>query len=261
MPHGPTKQRPELVYEDEQILVAIKPPGLHSVPDRYDPAQPSLSVILGRDRPEVFVVHRLDKDTSGLVVMALTPAAHRSLSMQFTNREVKKAYLALVKGAPEWDEKTLEFPLRVDADRRHRTRVDRQDGKPSVTRVRVLERFDSYSLVEAMPETGRTHQIRVHLVTAGHPVVADPLYGDGKPLMLSSFKHKYKPGRREERPLVARTALHAVTLEFRHPTTDNVANFAAPVFRDMKAATQQLRKFGSGNAVSPSNLNHDYLPR
>jgi RluA family pseudouridine synthase len=243
-------QRPEILFEDHHILVVAKPAGLLTVPDRYVPDAPNLVTWLKRERSDVFVVHRLDRDTSGLVLLALTPDAHRVLSVQFTNRQVRKQYLALVDGSPAWDDRTLDLPLRADADRRHRTRVDPTGGKDARTHVTVVERFDSYALVQAVPETGRTHQIRVHLAEAGHPIVSDPLYGDGEPLFLSSFKRRYKPGRHEERPLVGRTALHASELSFTHPATGEMTSYSAPLPRDMNAAVRQLARFGA-NASHP----------
>lgn len=239
------KQKPAVIYEDSHLVVVSKPPGLLTLPDRYDPAAPHLLLFLEQNRPRVFVVHRLDRETSGLVVAALTAEAHRSLSIQFSEREVGKRYLALITGTPDWETTTVDLPLRTDADRRHRTRVDRAAGRRAVTHLSVLERYDAHALIEAMPETGRTHQVRVHLAAIGHAIVADALYGDGRPLLLSSFKRNYSPSRREERPLVVRTALHAAALEFLHPEGRIPLRYEAPLHRDMNAAVSQLRKFGS----------------
>ena len=238
-------QRPEILFEDDHIIVGNKPAGVLTLPDRYDPDAPTMITWLQRHRDRVYVVHRLDRDTSGLLLVALTADAHQGLSRQFADRHVGKRYLALVGGSPEWVRRTIDLPLRADADRRHRTRVDRAGGKHAVTHATVVERFDSHALVEAEPETGRTHQVRVHLAEAGHPIVCDPLYGNGEPLLLSSFKRKYNPGRREERPLVARTALHASELRFIHPSTGEAKSPSASLPRDMNAAVKQLTKFGT----------------
>ena len=237
-------QRPEILHEDPHLLVVNKPAGLLTLPDRYEPGAQTLVAYLEKYRDKIFVVHRLDRDTSGLIVVALTAAAHQRLSMQFAGRAVEKHYLALVDGSVGWQQRTIDLPLRVNADRRHRTRVDHRDGKRASTSVNVLERFDAHALVEALPQTGRTHQIRVHLAAAGHPIIGDPLYGAGKPLYLSSFKRRYNPGRREERPLIARTALHASRLRFKHPDTDQYVLHEVEPPRDFSAAVSQLRKYG-----------------
>ncbi len=246
------KQKPEIVREERSFVVVNKPAGLLSIADRYDPDAHTLVSWLERDRSRVLVVHGLDRNTSGLIVAALAADAHRALSMQFEKGSVRKLYVALVSGAPAWAERTIDLPLKADADRRHRTRVDRNGGKPSVTHVEVLEWYDRHALVRARPETGRTHQIRAHLAHCGHPIVADPLYGDGLPLFLSSFKRKYTPGRHEERPLIARTALHAASLDFRHPDNDEPLSFTAPIARDLNAASRQLAKFGASSSTVPT---------
>jgi 23S rRNA pseudouridine955/2504/2580 synthase/23S rRNA pseudouridine1911/1915/1917 synthase len=161
--------------------------------------------------------------------VARTPEAHRSLNMQFDGREVKKAYHALIAGEPPWDEYTVRLPLRADGDRKHRTVVDHGKGKPAVTHLRVLERCGAYALIEAKPETGRTHQIRAHLAALRLPVLGDALYGGAA------------TPRVEGEPLIDRTALHAQSLIFRHPKTIEQVRFQAPYPPDFARALRALR--------------------
>lgn len=235
-----------VLYRDEDILVVDKPSGFLSVPDRYDPDAPVIVRELERTEGKLLVVHRLDKDTTGVLIFARNPEAHRLLSLAFEGREVSKTYRAIVRGAPSWDETRCELPLKVDGDRRHRTLIDAGRGKEAATSFQVLERYKggsfSAAFVEAKPETGRTHQIRVHLAALGFPVLCDPLYGDGQPFLLSKVKGKWRGDAWEERPLLSRTALHALAAEFAHPRTGEAMKIEAPLPKDMKASLTQLAK-------------------
>jgi RluA family pseudouridine synthase len=250
-----------VLYVDDDLLVVSKPSGLPTLPDGYDADSPFLAGLLEPAYGPVWVVHRLDRDTSGVVVLARNAEAHRALNEQFQEREVAKVYHALVAGHPVWQERDVSAPLRIDADRHHRTLVDLEAGKPSVTRFRALEQFLSgslrFTLVEAMPRSGRMHQIRVHLVTLGLPVVADRLYGDGQPLLLSSIKGKYRlhADEEEERPLLGRLGLHALRVAISHPADGQTRVFEAPYPKDFAAALNQLRKHAArrnGSAESTS---------
>jgi RluA family pseudouridine synthase len=232
-----------LLYSDDDLLVVNKPAGLPTLPDGYDPDAPHIRSVFEAEFGSLWIVHRLDRETSGALLMARSAEAHRNLNTQFETRQVRKIYHALVEGQPDWQETVVKFPLRPDGDRAHRTIVDPQQGKPSLTRFRVLERFKSHTLVEALPETGRTHQIRVHLAALGFAIVVDPLYGDDEPLFLSRFKADYRPGKGEERPLLKRLGLHARSFELSHPRTEEQLAFEAPYSKDFGAALTQLRKF------------------
>mgnify|MGYP005837810625 CR=1 FL=1 len=211
----------------------------NSVPQ--EPLGTDLSIPLGSFvRP----VHRIDKETSGVVLFAKTEEAFRGLSLQFQERTLTKIYHALVEGRPGWVEQNCDVPLRVDGDRRHRTIVHRE-GKPSRTFLKVLETFRGFALVEAQPKTGRTHQIRVHLSYLGHPIVGDALYRGGEGLFLSAFKRGYVANvLGTEKPLIRRTALHALSLEFTHPRTGEHLRFEAPYPKDLAIALKQLRRYG-----------------
>ncbi len=210
-----------ILFSDADILVINKPSGLRVIPDGYDHTLPTLLTELAPQWGRLYVVHRLDKDTSGVMLLARTPAAHRHLSMQFSTHSVAKVYLALCTGVPEWQAKTINLPLRIDGDRRHRTVLDPLNGKPARTEARLLRAMPTYCLIEACPATGYTHQIRAHLALAGLPLLGDPLYGyppswDGPRAPLPSL------------PGFPRTALHALEITFTHPLSTQLLHFDAP---------------------------------
>lgn len=236
------KREIPVLYSDPSIIVVDKPSGVLSIPDRYDPDAEVLTSLLASEFGRLWVVHRIDKDTSGVLVFARNAEAHRVMNGAFGTHAVSKSYRALVRGVPDEDEWSCDLALRPDADRLHRTLVDARRGKEASTSFRVLERYRDYALVEALPEGGRTHQIRVHLAATGWPIVADPLYGDGKPLLLSAIKRKWKGDPFDEKPLIARTALHALRVEFAHPEGGAAMRFEAPFPRDLRAAITQLGK-------------------
>jgi RluA family pseudouridine synthase len=235
-----------VLYRDDDLLVIDKPSGWLCIPDRYDPDAPVVVRDLRETEGELFVVHRIDKDTSGVLIFARNEEAHRGLSEAFETHAVAKTYLAIARGSPSWDEESCDLPLKVDGDRRHRTIIDAARGKASLTRFKVLERYRgsgfSAALVEARPETGRTHQIRVHLTALGFPILCDPLYGSPEPLFLSKVKGKWKGDAWSERPLLTRTALHALSVEFLHPRTGAAMKIEAPLPKDMRASVTQLGK-------------------
>lgn len=232
-----------ILFEDDSLLAADKPAGVLSAPDRWDPELPVAAAILAKGRGRLWAVHRLDKDTTGVLLLARSEDAHRALSRAFETRGVSKDYRALVRGVPDWEESFCDLPLSPDGDAQHRTIVDAHRGKPSRTVFRVLAAFRDFSLVEARPETGRTHQVRVHLAALGFPVACDPLYGDGKPVLLSSIKRRWKGDPFEERPLLARTGLHAASVEFPHPVTGRTTRIEAPDPKDLRATLTQLEKW------------------
>jgi len=231
-----------VIQAEETFLIANKPPGLPTLADGYDPAAPYLVGLLEKAYGRLWVVHRLDKETSGILLLARTPDAHRTLNTQFEKRQVVKTYHALVTGNPTWEEQVVRAPLRADGDRRHRTIVDARRGKASSTSLRLLERFGRYALVEATPHTGRTHQIRVHLAFLGHPVAADSLYGNRQGIFLSEIKPSYRGDQAGEAPLLNRVGLHAWSLEFAHPQSGERSYCEASYPQDLDVTLRQLRR-------------------
>lgn len=235
-----------VLWEDECLLAVNKPAGLLSMPDGYDPSLPHLRSMLEPVYGRVWVVHRLDRDTSGVMVFTRSAEAHQALSRQFEERQIEKVYHVLAAGDPPWHQKTVNLPLQPNGDRRHRTVVDRRKGKAATTKFSVLERFGAFSLLAARPQTGRTHQVRVHLAALGLPVAVDSLYGDGEGVYLSQVKPKYqKKASREEKPLINRLGLHAWSLRFKHPLNDKVLSIEAPYPKDFALVIKQLRKYSS----------------
>lgn len=240
-----------VIYSDDDIVVLNKRSGILIAADRYDPDAPRLDVIAEKEFGKLFAVHRIDKDTSGLIIYARNPEAQKILSMQFEHREVHKTYHALVYGHPLWEDLNVDLSLQPDGDSRHRTVVSKRYGKPSETDFHLIGNCGPYSWIEAKPKTGRTHQIRVHLAANGLSIVCDPLYsGNQKPVRLSEIKKKWNGDEYEERPLLSRLALHAYKIEFKHPKTGEMVSFTAPYPKDMDATRKQLAKIFGVDPVS-----------
>jgi len=208
----------KILYEDEHLLIAYKPAGLPVLPDGWEQGAPYLLKMLEEKYGRIFMVHRLDKVTSGVIVFARDEETHRALSIQFEQHEARKLYHALVEGNPKWEEKITRFPLRVNVGHKHRTVVDDRNGKPSETSFRILKRYQAAAWVEASPMTGRTHQIRAHASALGHPLLGDILYGA------------------KESKTIARPALHAYSLGLIHPSSKEPVTFTAELPQDFAAA-------------------------
>jgi len=238
------KNRPTIIFEDDDVVVLNKPAHFLTIPDRFVADKPNLVSFLKNSREEVFVVHRLDKETSGIIVFAKNAEAHRSLSMQFENREVKKIYLALTEGNIHKEEGEINSSI-ANNMRDSGKMIVAKRGKPSLTLYKVIERFKNHTLIEANIKTGRTHQVRVHLESIGYPLAIDELYGRKNAFFLSEVKlKKYRSNKNEEeRPLMSRTTLHAKQLSFTHPTTKEPVQFEAELHKDFKAVLNQLRKW------------------
>ena len=213
----------DILFEDEQLLVLNKPAGLPVLPDGWEKDAPYLVEQLEAQYSKIWIVHRLDKVTSGVMVFAKNAEAHRELNIQFEKHSVDKIYHAIANGLADWDEKIARHKLRINVGHHHRTMVDPTSGKSAETHFRVLERFREQMLLEARPLTGRTHQVRVHAYALGYPLIGDTIYSA------------------PETDTISRAALHAKTLAFVHPVTKQRLNFGAPYPDDFNNALKMLR--------------------
>ena len=248
----------DVLYEDDALLVINKPAGLLVLPDRWDPHKSTAIKLVQayiqaqrramgqawEDEPRVWVVHRLDKETSGVLVLAKSAGPHAALSQQFEHGQVRKSYLALVRGHVLRTEGIIKLPIGAHPSRAGLMAVRHRHGKSAVTRYAVLERFRGFTLLDVQPETGRTHQIRVHLSAIRHPLAIDPLYGSCEGMFLSALKPAFqRKGDAEERPLIDRLTLHAQALQLIHPVHGGIVRWMAPLPKDFAAVLRNLRRF------------------
>jgi len=238
------KRKLDIIYEDEDIIILNKPALVLTVPDRYAAEKPNLLAMLNQKYGKVFIVHRLDKETSGIIIFAKNAEAHRALSMDFEHRKVTKTYLALVEGRMAESQGEIDKPLAPSMTKYNKMVVNKR-GKNSRTTYQVLETFKYYTFVEANIHSGRLHQIRVHFASIGYPLAIDFLYGNQSEFMLSSVKKKgLNLGKyQEEKPIMTRTTLHAYSLTIQHPTTQETMTFKADLPKDFRAVLNQLRKW------------------
>ena len=233
----------DIILENDFFVAVNKPAGLLSIPDRVG-KEISLKKLLEEKYQKIFTVHRLDKDTSGIIVFAKDAETHKQLSQIFESRDVEKLYVGLVHGTLLQNEGTIDAPIMENPLKRG-IMMSHQKGKPSVTDYKVLENFRQYSWVQFHIHTGRTHQIRVHSKHIGNSIVCDEVYGDGKPVLLSSFKKRFKLSKNqdEEQPILSRLALHSWKLSF--SLNGEQFMLEAPLPKDLRALLQQLRKWQS----------------
>lgn len=250
-----------IIFENDDFIAINKEAGMLTIPDRHDETQLSLYKILNQQYGKIFVVHRLDRDTSGLILFAKNEATHKYLSQLFEQRNIRKKYLGIVRGSMPEKSGSINEPISEHPVKKGVMIVlpsfggagvlpslggaggGRRKGKPSLTNYEVLEDYGIYSWVQFEIQSGRTHQIRVHAKSIGHPIICDEIYGDGKPILLSSFKKKYKLSQNdlEERPIINRLALHSASLHFADIHQKDFL-IEAPLPKDMKALLQQLKK-------------------
>lgn len=238
------KEKIEILYEDDDYIIVNKPAGLLTLPDRYNIFLPNLLSVLESKYERIYIVHRLDKETSGLICFAKNSIAHKELTTQFLFRKVKKTYLAVTQGVIPVDEGKIELPIGEDTNNPQKVKIDFRDGKQSITEYKVLERFKNYTYVEASPLTGRRHQIRIHFATIGYPLVADSLYSEKDKLFLSELKPNYKfKKNKKEKPIISRTALHSYKIQFYHFRKKQNLEFVAEPPKDFQLLLKYLRKY------------------
>ncbi len=232
--------KPDIIFENDFFIAINKPSGLLSVPDRMQ-SEVSLKDMLLQRYGNIYTVHRLDKDTSGVIVFAKDENTHKQLSQLFEGRDVKKYYLGLVLGSPAEEKGSVDAPIMEHPGKTGKM-VTNQKGKPSLTDYEVLESFRMYSWLRFRIHTGRTHQIRVHMQYIGHSIVCDELYGNGEHVLISALKRNYKLSKKEEseRPILSRLALHSHLLQFE--LNGEAYSFEAEIPKDLRALLQQLRK-------------------
>jgi len=244
-----------ILYEDPSIIVIDKPSGMVVHPAYGNPSGTLVNALLyhckdlaginGVLRPGI--VHRLDKDTSGVMVVAKDDEAYHQLTKQFKDRTVEKVYLAIAYGRFSQDGGSIDSAIGRHPSERKKMSTRTKKGKPAITLWKVIERLDGFTLLEILPQTGRTHQIRVHLSSMGHPLLGDPLYG-----------RKGRPGAihdsvlRECLKKMSRQALHAQRLEFTHPRTGERVHFVSPIPKDMRDVLEWLRGRNTKHSLSPA---------
>lgn len=238
----------DVIYEDDHLLIINKPPDMVVHPARghakgtlvnaitYHCNQ--LSGVNGKLRPGI--VHRLDRDTSGIIIVAKTDHAHKEIARQFEQREIKKEYIAVVGGEVAFDSDVIKLPIGRHYHSKKKEGVRYDIGKLSISRYEVVERYRGYTVLKVFPETGRTHQIRVHMRHIGYPIVADSLYGRKDSLFLSDLLGK---DIHNDKPLIERQALHASRIGFVHPVSNKFIEFIAELPEDMANLLAQLRAY------------------
>ncbi len=257
------KQTIEVLYEDDHLVAVNKPAGLRVIPDSFNAALPNLLTMLesryrkalGQEGQQLWVVHRIDMHTSGVVIFARTPEMHRHLNRMFEHGEVQKTYWAVVRGHVQPREGRIDLPMAPHPSR-SRMMIISEKGKPARTDYRVLEEFEHFTLVEVYPRTGRTHQIRVHFQAIGNPLAIDPIYAKTLSIDISNLKRDVVRKRHslDETPpaLMQRLTLHALRLSFTHPLTGKSFEVEAALPKDFRALLSALRKWDKRKSPTES---------
>ena len=230
-----------IIFENDDYILINKPPHIASLDERQADNSQSILRLAKEYADDAQLCHRLDKETSGVLAIAKTPAAYRHLSMQFEHRKVEKRYHSVVNGTHDFEMISVYLPIAMKRDGTM-VAIDRQKGKEADTIFNTMKVYRNHTLVECMPITGRMHQIRIHLVCLKAPIVCDPTYG-GEMIYLSDLKRKFNLKKEtEEQPLIKRVALHAHSLTFRLLNED-IIKIEAPYPKDFEVLVKQLDKF------------------
>jgi 23S rRNA pseudouridine1911/1915/1917 synthase len=233
----------DIIFEDDDLLVINKFANVLSIPDRWNPDIPNLRTLLDESYGKIFVVHRLDKETSGIMVFAKNAEMHKYLNDLFEHHKIRKLYHVVVTGILQRNELEVDIPILADPSMKGKS-IPSSRGKESLTKIKVLQRFKAATLIECDLISGRHHQIRVHCSAIGHPLLVDEMYGSKSEFMLSSIKRKFylKKGT-EERPIIDRITMHAHSIQFPLPKSGEIATFTAEYPKDFAALVQVLGKY------------------
>lgn len=235
----------DIIHSDDDVIVINKPAGLLAIPDRFDVSLPNVRGLIRAEFGDAFIVHRLDRDTSGVMIIARNAEAHKHLNDQFEHHKTTKLYHVIVSGVVDKDTFPIDIPLAPDPRRKGLMKPSAR-GKEAHTIVTVLERFRIATLAECSLITGRQHQIRVHCSAVGHPLLVDKDYGKNYEFLLSSIKKRFNLAKNtEERPIIERQTLHARSLSVDHPTSGERVTFTAEYPKDFAALVQILRKYSA----------------
>lgn len=230
-----------IVHEDEDIIVVDKPALFPSIPDRYDNGILNVKSMLQEKRPGIIVTHRIEKETSGLMLFTKNEKAHKHISDQFDNGTMTKIYKAIAINTPPEPVGQIDLAM-TSSEHSRRAMALNVKGKVASTRYKVIETFQNFCFLDIKLLTDRMHQIRLHMSSIYCPLACDNMYGEGKSVMLSHIKRKYRRSGEQEKPLMERPALHSSDLEFIHPSTKEKIVLSAELHKDMKAVLNQLRK-------------------
>lgn len=235
-----------IIYEDEYVVAINKPANLLTIPDRYNPNLPSLSKLLKAQYGEIFVVHRLDYGTTGVILFARTKEAHFALNEQFHNRQIDKIYSAVLSGVLRQDKMEIDIPLLQSSSKKGGV-IPSARGKESLTILKVEKRYRNATLVSARLLTGRQHQLRAHTAAIGHPLLVDDFYGNASDFFVSSLKKRFNLKKGSvETPIISRPTLHSREITFSHITKDRIT-ISADYPKDFSALLQVLDKYASSN--------------
>lgn len=233
----------EVIFEDEQLVFVNKAAGILSVPDRYNPNKTNLKHLLNEKYGEIFVTHRLDRGTSGIMVFAKDAETHKYMNTLFENHDITRKYHVLVKGIFPKQSLDIDIPILPSSTKKGLTMPSAR-GKYSLTKVEVIDRYDKATMLECNLVTGRSHQIRVHLSTLEFPLYVDSDYGGFESFLLSNFKKRFNLKKHtDERPILDRLSMHAHSLEFIHPESKETLKVEAEYPRDFAAMVQILNKY------------------